>query len=139
MLLASYICCLQCDLLTSLCSTTVGIVHRDLKLENMLMVDKTDKSAIKIADFGLSKFFAPGTVLSTMCGSPQYVAPEILGISDGNQVRALLTSCFPLPVPLLLLFLLTVGTCCLPCVAPITYFLAGRLSCIVLLLSQVEP
>ena len=50
------------------------------------MVDKTDKSAIKIADFGLSKFFAPGTVLSTMCGSPQYVAPEILGISDGNQV-----------------------------------------------------
>ncbi len=63
-----------------------GIVHRDLKLENMLMVDKTDKSAIKIADFGLSKFFAPGTVLSTMCGSPQYVAPEILGISDGNQV-----------------------------------------------------
>ena len=58
----------------------------------MLMVDKTDKSPIKIADFGLSKFFAPGTVLSTMCGSPQYVAPEILGISDGNQVRHI-TSC----------------------------------------------
>ena len=70
--------------LLSICQA--GIVHRDLKLENMLMVDKTDKSAIKIADFGLSKFFAPGTVLSTMCGSPQYVAPEILGISDGNQV-----------------------------------------------------
>ena len=64
-------------------------MHRDLKLENMLMVDRTDKSPIKIADFGLSKFFAPGTVLSTMCGSPQYVAPEILGISDGNQVTVL--------------------------------------------------
>ena len=63
-----------------------GIVHRDLKLENMLMMDHTDKSPIKIADFGLSKFFQQGTVLSTMCGSPQYVAPEILGISDGNQV-----------------------------------------------------
>ena len=50
------------------------------------MTDRTDKASIKIADFGLSKFFAPGTVLSTMCGSPQYVAPEILGISDGNQV-----------------------------------------------------
>eukprot|EP00891_Asterochloris_glomerata_P001841 jgi/Astpho2/1841/fgenesh1_pm.00038_%23_10_t len=62
-----------------------GIVHRDLKLENMLMTDHTDKSPIKIADFGLSKFFQQGTVLSTMCGSPQYVAPEILGISDGNQ------------------------------------------------------
>lgn len=72
--------------LLAIFKVAAGIVHRDLKLENMLMVDKTDKSAIKIADFGLSKFFAPGTVLSTMCGSPQYVAPEILGISDGNQV-----------------------------------------------------
>lgn len=72
--------------LLAILMVAAGIVHRDLKLENMLMVDKTDKSAIKIADFGLSKFFAPGTVLSTMCGSPQYVAPEILGISDGNQV-----------------------------------------------------
>ena len=69
-------------------------MHRDLKLENMLMVDRTDKSPIKIADFGLSKFFAPGTVLSTMCGSPQYVAPEILGISDGNQVIALRSNSF---------------------------------------------
>ncbi|KAK9820338.1 hypothetical protein WJX72_009178 [[Myrmecia] bisecta] len=62
-----------------------GIVHRDLKLENMLMTDKSDSAPVKIADFGLSKFFAPGSVLSTMCGSPQYVAPEILGMSDGQQ------------------------------------------------------
>ena len=68
---------------------SAGIVHRDLKLENMLMMDHTDKSPIKIADFGLSKFFQQGTVLSTMCGSPQYVAPEILGISDGNQVGSI--------------------------------------------------
>lgn len=50
------------------------------------MVNQEDPCPIKIADFGLSKFFNPGSVLSTMCGSPQYVAPEILGISDGNQV-----------------------------------------------------
>ena len=72
-----------------------GIVHRDLKLENMLMMDHTDKSPIKIADFGLSKFFQQGTVLSTMCGSPQYVAPEILGISDGNQVDLPWQTCAP--------------------------------------------
>ena len=65
---------------------SAGIVHRDLKLENMLMVNQEDPCPIKIADFGLSKFFNPGSVLSTMCGSPQYVAPEILGISDGAQV-----------------------------------------------------
>lgn len=60
-----------------------GIVHRDLKLENMVMLDESDDSPVKIADFGLSKFFSPETVLSTMCGSPQYVAPEVLGVGDG--------------------------------------------------------
>ncbi len=48
-----------------------GIVHRDLKLENMVMLNERDDSPVKIADFGLSKFFSPETVLSTMCGSPQ--------------------------------------------------------------------
>lgn len=60
-----------------------GIVHRDLKLENMVMLNERDDSPVKIADFGLSKFFSPETVLSTMCGSPQYVAPEVLGVGDG--------------------------------------------------------
>lgn len=49
-----------------------GIVHRDLKLENMILQNERDDSPVKIADFGLSKFFSPETVLSTMCGSPQY-------------------------------------------------------------------
>lgn len=62
-----------------------GIVHRDLKLENMIMANERDDSPVKIADFGLSKFFSPETVLSTMCGSPQYVAPEVLGVGDGNK------------------------------------------------------
>ncbi len=52
-------------------------MHRDLKLENMVMLNERDDSPVKIADFGLSKFFSPETVLSTMCGSPQYVAPEV--------------------------------------------------------------
>lgn len=55
----------------------IGIVHRDLKLENMILMNERDDSPVKIADFGLSKFFSPETVLSTMCGSPQYVAPEV--------------------------------------------------------------
>lgn len=60
-----------------------GIVHRDLKLENILLQTEANDAPIKIADFGLSKCYAPGDVLSTMCGSPQYVAPEILQMSDG--------------------------------------------------------
>eukprot|EP01023_Acetabularia_acetabulum_P051522 TRINITY_DN57042_c1_g1_i1.p1 TRINITY_DN57042_c1_g1~~TRINITY_DN57042_c1_g1_i1.p1 ORF type:complete len:367 (-),score=82.71 TRINITY_DN57042_c1_g1_i1:2148-3248(-) len=62
-----------------------GIVHRDLKLENMIMLDKRDDSPVKIADFGLSKFFSPDTILSTVCGSPQYVAPEVLGVAEGAK------------------------------------------------------
>lgn len=60
-----------------------GIVHRDLKLENILLDNDSNDAPIKIADFGLSKCFTPNDVLSTMCGSPQYVAPEILQMSDG--------------------------------------------------------
>lgn len=66
-----------CTSLPPLLPLLPGIVHRDLKLENMVMLNERDDSPVKIADFGLSKFFSPETVLSTMCGSPQYVAPEV--------------------------------------------------------------
>eukprot|EP00793_Prasinoderma_coloniale_P000158 PRCOL_00005666-RA len=62
-----------------------GIVHRDLKLENILFSDKTPQRLIKLCDFGLSKVFGGGEQLETMCGSPQYVAPEILAIAAGMQ------------------------------------------------------
>ena len=66
-----------------------GICSRDLKLENILMVDK-ESNHIKIIDFGLSRFFDRTACdpLATMCGSPQYVAPEILELADtGRKVR----------------------------------------------------
>jgi serine/threonine protein kinase len=59
-----------------------GIVHRDLKLENILLADDTSKPVIKIADFGLSKIFSPQTTLTTLCGSPLYMAPELLTVDQ---------------------------------------------------------
>uniref|UniRef100_A0A6U0RIX2 Protein kinase domain-containing protein n=2 Tax=Micromonas pusilla TaxID=38833 RepID=A0A6U0RIX2_MICPS len=61
------------------------VVHRDLKLENILLSDKTPQAKVKIADFGLARFFADDSELRTICGSPLYVAPEILDIGTSSE------------------------------------------------------
>jgi len=55
-----------------------GIVHRDLKPENLLLKNDKDMTEIKIADFGLSKIVETKLMMQTACGTPGYVAPEIL-------------------------------------------------------------
>jgi calcium/calmodulin-dependent protein kinase I len=57
---------------------SLGIVHRDLKPENLLLKDETTVSEVKLADFGLSKIVSQQVIMQTACGTPGYVAPEIL-------------------------------------------------------------
>ncbi|EGD72674.1 CAMK/CAMKL protein kinase [Salpingoeca rosetta] len=52
-----------------------GIVHRDLKLENLLLDDDGD---VKVTDFGFSNVYKDGNLMSTFVGSPAYAAPEIM-------------------------------------------------------------
>ncbi|KAI9259868.1 kinase-like domain-containing protein [Sporodiniella umbellata] len=52
-----------------------SIVHRDLKIENILI---TKNEEIKIIDFGLSNIYSPGRLLNTFCGSLYFAAPELL-------------------------------------------------------------
>ncbi|KAM8757562.1 calcium/calmodulin-dependent protein kinase IGa isoform 2-T2 [Acanthopagrus schlegelii] len=54
-----------------------SIVHRDLKPENLLYYNTDENSKIMVSDFGLSKTLEHG-VMSTACGTPGYVAPEVL-------------------------------------------------------------
>lgn len=58
---------------------THGVVHRDLKAENLLLDSENN---IKLADFGFSNFFSKTGLLSTWCGSPPYAAPELF---EGKQ------------------------------------------------------
>ncbi|XP_064620238.1 serine/threonine-protein kinase Chk2-like [Lineus longissimus] len=55
-----------------------GITHRDLKPENILLASEEDETLIKVTDFGLSKFVDSATMMKTFCGTPNYLAPEIL-------------------------------------------------------------
>eukprot|EP01116_Phalansterium_solitarium_P011879 TRINITY_DN27712_c0_g1_i1.p1 TRINITY_DN27712_c0_g1~~TRINITY_DN27712_c0_g1_i1.p1 ORF type:complete len:580 (-),score=226.98 TRINITY_DN27712_c0_g1_i1:49-1788(-) len=54
------------------------IVHRDLKPENILFETK-QYAQLKLSDFGLSRVAGEGSFMQTMCGTPQYLAPEVIG------------------------------------------------------------
>ncbi|KAL7818162.1 SMAD/FHA protein kinase [Trichoderma aethiopicum] len=58
-----------------------NIVHRDIKPENILLVDQD--LHVKLADFGLAKIIGEESFTTTLCGTPSYVAPEIL--ADGKH------------------------------------------------------
>ena len=54
-------------------------MHRDLKLDNILLNSKEDGNyEIRIADFGLAKQLLPSEICYHKCGTPTYIAPEIL-------------------------------------------------------------
>ena len=57
----------------------MDIIHRDIKPENLLYSSKDPAQAIiKVSDFGLARFVGAGIFATTTCGTPGYVAPEIL-------------------------------------------------------------
>ncbi|RNA30920.1 serine threonine- kinase [Brachionus plicatilis] len=80
-----------------------GIIYRDIKMENILL---DERGHIQLIDFGLSKWLKLGERTSTICGTIQYMAPEILSVepydhsvdwwSLGILVYALISGEYPL-------------------------------------------
>jgi serine/threonine protein kinase len=67
------------------------ICHRDLKPENLLLSSLLDN--LKISDFGLSNFLPNNNLLSTKCGSPNYIAPEMITKKEYNGIFIDIWSC----------------------------------------------
>ena len=64
-----------------------GVGHRDIKPENILL---SNAGNLKIADFGLATLFeyqGQTKLSTTMCGSPPYIAPEVISCSKSTQSR----------------------------------------------------
>ena len=53
-------------------------MHRDIKPENLLYAKPEPDETVKLADFGLAHLLTKDEILKTACGTPGYVAPEVL-------------------------------------------------------------
>ncbi|CAL8343217.1 unnamed protein product [Lota lota] len=70
-----------------------GIIHRDLKPQNILLCSppgrrsSPNSTCLKIADFGFARHLQTNTMAATLCGSPMYMAPEVI-MSQNYDAKA---------------------------------------------------
>lgn len=60
-----------------------GVIHRDIKPDNIMFGDKDDINTLKIIDFGLSTYINDNK-RKYQCGTPGYMAPEVVKFDEKN-------------------------------------------------------
>lgn len=60
---------------------SIGIIHRDIKMDNIMIEEPNDERSIRIIDFGFSAFKSNSSYVNEKCGTIGYFAPEII---NGN-------------------------------------------------------
>jgi len=58
---------------------SINIIHRDIKAENFMLERPTWPSPVKMIDFGMACKYEDGEIQTELCGSPHYLAPELIG------------------------------------------------------------
>lgn len=93
-----------------------GIMHRDLKLENIMVKKEESRNGRVIpviVDFGLAEYCSSTKYMYTRCGTPGYVAPEVLRIKSTDPVQTYTSACdiFSLGVIFYILYSLPYPVC----------------------------
>ncbi|EGR27503.1 protein kinase domain protein [Ichthyophthirius multifiliis] len=68
---------------------SIGIMHRDLKPQNLLLRCKTNNYGIVLADLGLATYQKNENQFLKRCGTPGYIAPEVLKYKDNDPIYGL--------------------------------------------------
>lgn len=63
-------------------------MHRDLKLSNILMTEKSLGANVKLADFGMSRVLEDESLAASCLGTPLYMAPEVIKPMAGYDEKA---------------------------------------------------
>uniref|UniRef100_A0A8D0H1M6 non-specific serine/threonine protein kinase n=1 Tax=Sphenodon punctatus TaxID=8508 RepID=A0A8D0H1M6_SPHPU len=102
-----------------------GIIHRDLKPQNILLSyaggrkSNPNNIRIKIADFGFARYLQNNMMAATLCGSPMYMAPEVImsqhydAKADLWSIGTIIYQCLTGKAPFQVSYL-TVSNACIP-------------------------
>nr|AAP06899.1 putative S_TKc, Serine/Threonine protein kinases, catalytic domain [Oryza sativa Japonica Group] len=82
----------EVDILRRIRHPNVIALHESIR--NILLVANNENSLLKIADFGFAKFLEPSSLAETLCGSPLYMAPEVMQAQkyDAKLLRNILNT-----------------------------------------------